>query len=206
MNNKALEKWEQMVNPEILRPRLVAAALFIAAYEALKDSIIERIKSFFIDGFKDGKRIIGEDYAKKVLSLHKDNKVLPASLAWLEKMKAIDNDDRLAFDRVTECRNHLAHSLFKMVAGEQPEPDLAVRFSELQALLRKVEVWWIVNVELPTDPDFDDKEVIENEILPGPVMALQILLDVALGTDDQAKSYMALLKAQASAAANTRAI
>jgi hypothetical protein len=29
--------------------------------------------------------------------------------------------------------------------------------SDMVALLRKIEVWWIPNVEIPTNPDFEEK-------------------------------------------------
>ena len=60
------------------------------------------------------------------------------------------------------------------------------------ALLRKIEVWWIVNVELETDPDWADKEVDESGIVPGPVMMLQVMMDIALGDDEQAEFYIEL--------------
>lgn len=56
-------------------------------------------------------------------------------------------------------------------------------------LLRKIEVWWVVNVELATNPDFDEKEVDENEILAGTVMMLKILIDVALGDEKESTYY-----------------
>jgi hypothetical protein len=33
------------------------------------------------------------------------------------------------------------------------------RFHELVALLKKIEVWWVVNMEIPVNPDFDGKEI-----------------------------------------------
>jgi hypothetical protein len=57
-------------------------------------------------------------------------------------------------------------------------------------LIDKVEKWWIVNVEIPTNPDFDGKEIEEKTILCGPVIALKLLIDVALGSDEDARYHL----------------
>lgn len=67
-----------------------------------------------------------------------------------------------------------------MVTG-QTESDHASQFPVLVALLRKVEVWWVINVEIPTNPDYDGKEIDEAGIVPGAVLSLQMLIEVASG-------------------------
>ncbi|MEW6658455.1 MAG: hypothetical protein AB1424_07320 [Thermodesulfobacteriota bacterium] len=62
-------------------------------------------------------------------------------------------------------------------------------FGELIRSLNKIEVWWILNVEIPTDEDFSDMEIDESHITPGPIAMLQVLLDVALGDEERSKFY-----------------
>ncbi len=38
--------------------------------------------------------------------------------------------------------------------GELPA-ELPVRFAEMIALLTKIEKWWIINVDIATDPQFE---------------------------------------------------
>jgi len=52
------------------------------------------------------------------------------------------------------------------------------------ALLRKIGVWWVVNVEIPTNPDFDGQEIDEAGIVPGAVLSLQMLIEVASGNPE----------------------
>jgi len=85
---------------------------------------------------------------------------------------------------------HLAHRLFSMLGSEVTPPDFAKRFQEMAALLRKIEVWWIKEVEIPTNPDFDGQEISENGIVPGRVMGLQLLCDIALGDEDRSRFYI----------------
>jgi hypothetical protein len=62
-------------------------------------------------------------------------------------------------------------------------------FGKLIHLLNKIEVWWILNVEIPTNEDFADKQIDESHIIPGPIAMLQVLLDVALGDEERSKFY-----------------
>jgi len=56
--------------------------------------------------------------------------------------------------------------------------------------LNKIEKWWIVNVEIPINSDIHEKEIDENGIIPGPVISLQIMLKVALGSEEESRRYL----------------
>lgn len=62
-------------------------------------------------------------------------------------------------------------------------------FSPMVDLLHKIEKWWIVNVEIPTDPDLVGKEIDEDAIIPGPIMTLRLLVDIALGTEEESEFF-----------------
>ena len=51
MDSRVRQSWEEFLDPDILRPRLIRAAIYIAGYEALKDAIMDRIREFFTTGF-----------------------------------------------------------------------------------------------------------------------------------------------------------
>jgi hypothetical protein len=51
-------------------------------------------------------------------------------------------------------------------------------------LLRKIEVWWVVNFEIAINPDFDDQEIDQKDIMPGAVLSLQMLIQVASGNTE----------------------
>jgi hypothetical protein len=187
MDPKVKHSWEEFLNPEVTRPRLIAASIYIAGFEVLKDSIVGRIRSFFSIGFDESGDRIDPKYQSDVLA--RNASPVYASLAWLKDMHAIDAGDVAAFDRVKACRNSLAHKLFSTLASEGLPPDFDRCFNDMLALLRKIEVWWIANVEIPTNPDFDGREIEEDEIVPGPVMSIQLLLDIALGEHERSRFY-----------------
>jgi len=104
-------------------------------------------------------------------------------------MDAINEADVETFNRVKACRNTLAHNLLSTLGSEGLPSDFDDCFTEMVALLHKIEVWWITNVEIPTDPDFDGCDVDEESIVPGPIMTIQLLCDIALGNGERSRYY-----------------
>lgn len=187
MDPKVRQSWVEFLNPEVTRLRMIAASIYIAGFEILKDSVVDRIRSFFWTGFDESGDKIDPKYQSDVLA--RNRSPVYASLDWLKEMNAIDDGDVAVFDRVKTCRNILAHKLFSALASEGLPPEFEECFSSMVALLRKVEVWWITNVEIPTNPDYDGSEVDEDAIIPGPVMSMQLLMDIALGDEQRSRFY-----------------
>lgn len=170
------DQWERFLDPEVVRPSLFLATMFITAFEILKDSIVEDVRGFYTNGFDENGPTVGDEYKSKVLS--KNKSPLYASLQWLRENEAIDDEDLKTFEKLKNTRNQLAHQLFAVVTG-QVESAHESQFAELMALLRKIGVWWVVNVEIPTNPDYDGQEIDEEGIVPGPILSLQMLIEVA---------------------------
>jgi len=187
MTNPSTAKWEEFLSPSLLRTKLISASLFLTAFELLKASIVGRIKDFFMDGFDEKGWHINPKYEKDVLSQNRSS--VYASLSWLQENGVIDDQDLATFERIKECRNKIAHDLPQIIGGET-DPDYVSVFPELVALLRKIEVWWVVNLEIPTNPDFQDAEINEEGIVPGPLITVQLMLNIALGSEEEANAYL----------------
>ena len=194
MNNKTHRVWENLLNPDVLRPLLIASSIYITGFEMLKDSIIDRTKDFFsfVHRFDRSGNIADGKYQTDVLSRNKS--ILYASLDWLKDMKAIDEHDMEIFNRSKDVRNELSHNLHHRISSEGLPKDFSQSFKDMVSLYRKIEVWWVVNFEIPTNPDLDGKEFNENGIMPGTVMFLQLMCEIALGTERKSKSYYRILK------------
>ena len=155
--------------------------MFITTFEILKDSIVDDVRNFYTNGFDEHGPTVGDEYQLKVLSKNKNP--LYASLEWLREYDAIDDDDLVTFEKLKITRNQLAHQLFAVVTG-QVESTHQAQFTALVALLRKIGVWWIVNVEIAINPDFDTQEIDEAGIVPGSLLSLQMLIEVASGNTE----------------------
>ena len=175
------DRWERFLDPDVVRPSLFLATMFIATFEILKDCVVDRIRDFFINGFDENGLIVAPEYQTEVIS--KNKSVLYASLSWLRKHEVIDEQDEETFEQLKKTRNLLTHQLFDVVTG-QVESQHEAQFEILVSLLRKIELWWVVNVEIATNPDFDDKDIDEEGIVPSAVLSLQMLIQVASGNTE----------------------
>lgn len=187
MNPNPRNSWDDFLNPDVMRTRLISTSIYIAAFELLKDSIIERPRNFLCLGFDKDENIVDSDYQSDVLS--RNRSPLHASIDWLMENGAMSAADMAAFDRVKTCRNHLAHRLLHFLGNEGMPLDFEKCFQEMVGLLRKLELWWITNVDIPTNPDLDGQKIEEDDIQPGPVLMLKLLYDIALGSEERSRFY-----------------
>lgn len=186
MDEKIKASWERVLHPETLKTNIITASIFSMAFEMLKSSIIEKIEGFFINGFDENGMIASPEYKEKVLSLNRSQ--LYASLKWLQDMDAIDDEDLKKFEHIKRCRNTLAHEMLTFTSSGV-EFDVAEALEEMISLLRKIEIWWFENFEMAIDPEAYPEDLDLDQVIPGPVWSLQMLIDVALGPEDEARKY-----------------
>jgi len=178
--------WERFLNPTCLKQNIITASVYLMAFEMLKSSIEEKIRNFFIEGFDENGVTAGLDYKNEVLSLNRSR--VYASLKWLEKQGAIDEDDLNSFEMVKKHRNDLAHELFKFVS-EGLDFDVSKSFDEMVRILRKIEIWWIANIDMAISPESYPTDLDLNSIVPGSGLSLQMLINTALGSEEDAMKF-----------------
>jgi hypothetical protein len=183
------ERWERFLDPEVVRTELFSALMFITTFEILKDSAVDRIRDFFSIGFDQTGPAVAPEYQEKVLCRSKSP--LYASLDWLREQGAIDQTDLALFEELKKIRNKLAHELFAVVTG-QTDSEHRPRLDDLLTLLRKIEVWWVVNVEIAINREYDGQEVDEAGIVPGSILGLRMLVQVASGDTTLLEHYRKL--------------
>jgi hypothetical protein len=181
------DKWLKFLDPENLKGNLMFSSLFIASFEAFKDYVVDEVKFFYNNGFTDGEFTFSEDYNTKVKAL--DKSILKATLLWLKDLEAIDDNDIQTYDELRQYRNKLSHELMSLLFDGLPE-ELPEKFVQLIALRVKIEKWWIMNIDIPTNPDFDaDIEVKDEDIVTSSQMFNQLILDMLSGDEKTANSY-----------------
>lgn len=194
MDEKIRASWERALHPETLKTKIITASIFSMAFEMLKSSIVEKIEGFFTNGFDQDGSIISSEYKEKVLSLNRSP--VYASLRWLQHMDAINDEDMGRFEHVKKCRNKLTHEMLSF-ASTGVDFDVAEAFDAMVALLRKIEIWWFENFEMAIDPESYPDDLDLDQVIPGPVWSLQMLIDVALGPEEEAEKYYDLFVATA---------
>jgi len=178
---------EKMYNQKDLRSFLITASLYITAFELLKDSITKRIEGFFLVGTKCRNQDRQKEYNEEMRSYrdkHKDkkDKKTYASLDWLIDVGAISEADVKKYDDVRSFRNEIAHEMLNLMSIKTTEnlDRMNQHFVMMLELLRKIETYWILNVDVPCNPDFDGKEISVKDVFPGPIVAMEMLMNEAL--------------------------
>lgn len=208
-SNEFVAGWEKFLNPKKLKSNLISASLFLAAYESLRASIVDQVRGFYWTGFDEHGDNFSDSYTTRVLSRHKSP--LRASLLWFLEMQAVTQDDLDLVDRLREHRNKIAHDLPAFVASADCDVDLDL-LKQLIELVAKVDRWWIREIELSCDPDFDDRDLSQMddaEIASGRMIFLSMLFDIATGDEsismDRYEAFMKVLATSNSDSANAGA-
>jgi hypothetical protein len=167
--DKNQKDWEKFLDTDKVKSNLVRASLYLLSYEMLKNTIVDNIKEFYWTGFMDGKDIYSEDYNKKVVQRPVNNgkpHIFLSSLHWLEEHDTISKEEMTEIGQIREFRDTVAHKIDKIIMDSDYDLDEAKQ-KRIFELIRKIEVWWIQEVELPTEPDFDGREIKDEEIIVG---------------------------------------
>lgn len=195
INSDDLAQWLRFLNPEEMKSGLQFCSLYIAIFEMLKESIVGRPRDMYTHTFTDGEWIPDPDYAEKVLKRDKNKNALWASLDWLKEYDILSEADIRLFKEARNIRNNMAHDMIKALL-EMDAKITADIFNQMLSLVHKIEHWWVVNVEIATDPDLYDKDIDLDGVVPGKMMTIRILIDVTLGEAEKAWEYYNAMKEQ----------
>ena len=175
-----------------LRPFLITASLYIAAFELFKETINKRIEEFFMVGHDCKNHNYKKEYDEEMKAyreMHKDkkDKKTYASLGWLLDKDAITETDVKTYDEIRETRNKIAHELLNL-ANDNLGKSLDIiskHFIVMIELLKKIETFWALNFEVPCNPDFDGKIIKAGDVLPGSILMMQMLCKEALEAEKE---------------------
>jgi hypothetical protein len=68
--------------------------------------------------------------------------------------------------------------------------ELPTKLSHLLELRIKIEKWWILNIDIPTNPDFDTmNEINEDSIMTPTQMLNKLIFDMLSGDEKKANYY-----------------
>jgi hypothetical protein len=175
----AFRSFAKMSSPDVLQQNLIVAGLYLVAYELLRGVVVDHLRGFFsaagIDGAHD------ERHAARVLALYPKD-VFQASCLWFRHQGAITDEDLAEIHAIRDHRNALAHELPSFIADGDRQLE-ASRLERIRHLIAKINFWWVREIEIPVNPDFDDRKTADEEIGLPLVAFLDLLLTTALQAD-----------------------
>lgn len=116
-----------------------------------------------------------------------DDDPLIASALWFQNNGAIDTDDIILLRGFRSHRNEIVHELPKFIGDIQSNVQQEYFYGML-GLVAKIDQWWIKNFEIAINPDFDARNLSEedlNGVQSMSMIMMNLLISVADGKDDQ---------------------
>lgn len=180
MNENAYESWLKFLNPKTFRENLDRSGIYLIVYELFLSTLIGQPKDFY------NISILGEEgeerYANRVLK-HDSKHPFNASILWWKEMGAINDEEIGLIHEFRKHRNEIAHGIhhFLMNSDYLIRLDLLLNMIDL---LVKMDQWWIREIEIPTNPDFDDIELTKEDYeksMSGNMIILSLILPILEG-------------------------
>lgn len=171
---------------------MLVASLFLSAHEIILEVVISRIKAFlcFEAEIKDGKLHFkhSEEYVSSILKRElpahvkgpKKYKIWYASILWLLENDVIDEDELIELERIRLQRNNIAHDLMSILIDDSVGINTKL-LVEAKRLIHKIELWWLLNVEIPSNPDYDNREINVNDVESGNMILINYLVEIVTG-------------------------
>ena len=180
MQGDSSVSWEKIFDAELLRSNMVSCSLFICAFEMLRDTVVNRPKTFFMDGLDENGPVTGEEYRNEVASL--DTDPFRASLRWFEKMGALSAEDLERINRIRKHRNELTHEMVRFVTESGKDLDIEL-YQALIEIFIKLEQWWFWWFEAAVQPESVPDSASREDVQSGQIIILNHMLEVALKAD-----------------------
>lgn len=190
MANDSFANWEKLLDPNQLKRSLIQTSLYLAAYETFKGSILDKLRSFYThESYRDNKTgeiryVVSGSYKEKVLSLYPKNE-FHACCLWFVNNGAIDQNDLDEIAMIKRHRNSIAHELPKFIGSINHSVSLP-NLQSLVKLVRKIDLWWLKEIEISINPDFDMERydhIIWEEVISSNSMVLELILSIFDGDD-----------------------
>ena len=178
---KVIKDIRKISVPDIVKRNLINASLLLTAYELMKDSLIRRVNDFFLNMRPGGSiEFINEiKELRKQLPINRRKHYLLVYTRWFEKHGALIEGEVEDVEKIRDYRNKVAHELLDFLVDSDFELDLNY-LVQIRDILEKVDIWWVKEIEIPVNQDFDNIEVKDSDIKSGKMVVLDYLLSIAL--------------------------
>lgn len=179
-----MEFWKNILDENVLKANVNFAALFVLNFKCLKEFAVEQVRGFYAEHlYMDGNQSASgesEEYKRKVRKL--DPQIDNASLKWFVEAGAITQGDYATYQLIRKRRNEITHELLRHLSAGFDEKDIQL-FVEMINIYRKMDRWWINEIEIPTSPDNIPDDYDKEGVCGSQAIVLSIINDIVLGNE-----------------------
>ena len=118
--------------------------------------------------------------------------MLQASLNWLLDSEAINSGDCELFKKITDKRNELVHDMSEIIFNGLDEDTYSL-FNKMMELFKKIEIWWIKEVEIPISGEITQNQYEQidwDSVEYSDLMMLKVITDVAINKDTEYINFL----------------
>ena len=159
--------------------------------------VIDRPKEFFCTEkieFKEDKIVYyeTEKYKREVKNLAK--KPFEASLRWFANHKVITESDVNKVLSIELRRHSFVHELYNVVHNGISDEDTQL-LADLVSIYKKIDSWWIYNVEIDWDEIKDPDNVKQDECISSSLVMIDVMINILLkGEGETYRECLAQIK------------
>jgi len=175
MDEKKLQEIERLLSKDALKDNLAKAGVYSVGYTFLEYSLIVRLRRFLT-----GARESDEFYEQEVLSRHESK--LIASCLWFKDRGVLTDGDITDIRQLRKHRTDIAHQLLNILLNTEVQVD-GDKLATLFALLSKIDRWWLMEIEIPGNEDFDGQEIDPEQVRSGQMDTLRLLIQSVYNLD-----------------------
>lgn len=180
-----LNKWIEFLDPKIFKDNLLGCSVYIAIYEQFSEHVVSQLKYFYWNGHNKGKDTFSPKYKSEVLSL--DKNLMNATLKWFINNKVISIEEYSNFQELRKYRNMLTHEMMKSIF-EGLSDNYYTNFNNLIDLQIKIDRWWLIEIEIPTNSNYDHIEIDIDNAMTGSQIMFKLIGDL-LSDNEKTSNY-----------------
>lgn len=184
MQNDILKGLENLTNNEKVKENMMFFSIYLMLFENFKEYCVSNLKSFFQEvRIIDGKaQITTSDEYKKLENKKFNGKknIFLATLNWFVDIGAISREDFEKILCIRDDRNRISHELLELLYDDCNE-NMVKNFLECIEIYKKVDRWWILNIEIPISGEYNLDDISEEGVISGNFLMISIVLDNIYG-------------------------
>lgn len=185
-----LPLWENLLDPDKLRPSLIRAGLYLCVHEILVEMLIAFPESLRLDNHPDEFQPQNEYRLSVVpVSHRKRMQVLGKSWGWWKRSGVLSEEDRQSFELAADYRHELAHEAMTRLLLNDEEV-WQHYFKKMVLLVVKIDDWWRNNGGRHAAANAEGPGCQVRELLLMNRIVLTALIEAAIGDEESARQLL----------------
>lgn len=185
-----LPLWENLLDPDKLRPNLIRVGLYLCVHEILTEMLVAFPASLRLDDHPDEFEPRDEFRLSVVpLSHRKRMQVLEKAWEWWKRSEVLSEEDKQSFELAADYRHELAHEAMTRLLLNDEEV-WRHYFEKMVLLVVKIDDWWRNNGgrHAAANAEGPGRQVREHLLMNR--IVLTALIEAAIGDEESARHLL----------------